>query len=103
QSKDYQLATDSLNTAYEIAPDFTADWNVSRGMRIYDQRTGLVQEYYSAIINEPEVADNYLQLANVLVEFGGWNDALTYYRQYLSLVDDPGVQTFVDMLASHVE
>ncbi|MCA9896218.1 MAG: tetratricopeptide repeat protein, partial [Anaerolineae bacterium] len=103
QQGNYPVATDTLDDAFSLAPQWTLDWNQHRGLRIYDQRAIRAQEYYSAIINEPEVADNYLQLANVLVEFGGWNDALAYYRQYLSLVDDPGVQTFVDMLASHVE
>jgi tetratricopeptide (TPR) repeat protein len=103
QEEDYVSATEQYTAAFLITQEWTRNWTESRGLRVIDSRAALVQVYYEGIITNPEEPENYLQLANILMEFGVWDEALGYYRQYLTMVDNPDLQALVDTIQFYLE
>jgi tetratricopeptide (TPR) repeat protein len=103
QESNYTYAAEQIDIAFTVTSWWPLQWNEMRGLRIYDSRSYLAQQYYQKTIDAPDFPDSYLQLGHIMVEFGQWEVALEHYRHYLSLVDDPDVVNLVDVIASHVE
>jgi tetratricopeptide (TPR) repeat protein len=103
QEGDYTTAYENYNMAFLSTPEWTRDWQSIRGLRVIDSRALLAQRYVQRIERDPNDADNYLQLAHIMMEFGSWKEAIGYYRQYLNRVDNADLEEFVDMIESHLE
>ncbi|MEQ8672879.1 MAG: tetratricopeptide repeat protein [Aggregatilineales bacterium] len=102
QQGDYELAYESYDVAFLITPEWTRDWLEKRGYRLIDSRSSMAQEYIQQIASDPSDAENYLQLAHILMEFGVWDEAISNYQQYLAMSFNPELDAMVMMIQAHL-
>ncbi len=97
--EDYHFAMTNFSSAFAVHAIFAQNYNTfGAGYRVTPLRAQLIPEFQVQIAENPQDASLHLELANLYMEFGRWQEALESYEQYLSKVANPpeGLQLLVD-------
>jgi tetratricopeptide (TPR) repeat protein len=96
---EYDLASPEYSAAFAMETEFAANYYAwGGGYRVTPLRETLIFDVQAAIVGDSQNADLYLQLGNLYMEFGRWQEAITTYRQYLSLSPSPALERLVATL-----
>jgi len=100
---DYDAALQALLTANALDEEALRNYSLwSAGYRVTPQRATLVSAFQDAIAASPSDVKAYLQLANLYLEFGLWEQAEIQYKEFMGRASnaDPELLPLIELLQS---
>jgi tetratricopeptide (TPR) repeat protein len=87
---DYLAAVEDYIAAFNANSEFALNYYIwGGGYRVTPRRELMIADLQAEINNKPDDCDLYLQLGNLFMEFGRWQEALDAYASYQNLRDSP--------------
>lgn len=95
----YLAVAQPLQNAFDAYPDFVRYYtSIGRGYRSTPKREALIGDLKKTVKAKPKDTTVLLQLGNLEMEFGYWDDALNTYRAYLKIKPDENLEYMVAKL-----
>jgi tetratricopeptide (TPR) repeat protein len=101
---EYEQATNDYVDAFNYYPEFARNYAYwGSGYWVTPLEMQRIIDLQNQIAASPKQDDLYLQLGNLEMEFGRWQEAIDTYQQYLALTPNEALSDFVDKLSSRIQ
>ncbi len=88
--REYTSAALDYERAYQIDSALAQSYAAWVGeWRVTWDREDVLSDLENQLRSDPDDADLYMQVGNIYMEFGRWDDAVRAYEQYVTLAGDP--------------
>lgn len=102
QVGDYAAAAQDFQFGYAIWEEFARDYAYyGQGYWVAPQRADLITDLVTQAASAPD-AETFIELGSLYMEFGQWENAITAYRNALTLAPNPEIQNLVSTIESTI-
>lgn len=97
--RDYRAAADDYTHAFQTWEEMAVNYDTyGAGYRITRQREYLIPDLNAQVQEHPDDRDLRLQIGNLFMEYGRWDEGITSYQRALDLQPDEDLEYFVETL-----